>query len=182
MRHAVRYQAQRGWTSCGRSGRNATDLDGREDWHCAVTPRHRKAVEIQALWYNALRVMEDLSQRLSRGAPARFRDLADQTAASFEELFWNPEIVPTTSSTATFGTPLYVPIRFSRSAYFTKWYLRSAHYGSSRLSSVTCSLHSVCEACRHSIQNTAGGTKVIPQLVTALTTKAQPGLGSCGRS
>ena len=26
-----------------------------------ITPRHGKTVEIQALWYNALRVMEDLA-------------------------------------------------------------------------------------------------------------------------
>jgi len=55
-----------------------------------VTPRQGKAVEIQALWYNALRVMEHLSQLLSRGAPCRYRELADRAKASFGKLFWNP--------------------------------------------------------------------------------------------
>src|SRR5262249_1558799 len=145
---------------------------------CVVTPRNGKAVEIQALWYNARRVMEDVSQRLSRGTPSRFRDLADRTAASFEELFWNPAgnclydvlngDVPDTSIR---------PNQIFAVSVFTKEYRRNAHYGSSRLSSVTCLLRSACAACRRWIQNTAGGMKAIRQLVTALTTKARSGLG-----
>jgi glycogen debranching enzyme len=58
------------------------------DW--VVTPRNGKAVEIQALWYNALRVMEDLAQRI--GSPdeaARYSVLAARAKDSFNEMFWN---------------------------------------------------------------------------------------------
>jgi glycogen debranching enzyme len=51
------------------------------DW--VVTPRHGKPVEIQALWYNALRVMEELS-----GEKA-YREMADRARESFNRLFWN---------------------------------------------------------------------------------------------
>ena len=40
------------------------------DW--VVTPRCGKPVEIQALWYNALRMMEDLAQRFDK---RRYRSL-----------------------------------------------------------------------------------------------------------
>jgi glycogen debranching enzyme len=47
-------------------------------------------VEVEALWYNALRVMEDLSQRLNRAAGGvHYRDLAERAASSFAALFWN---------------------------------------------------------------------------------------------
>jgi predicted glycogen debranching enzyme len=52
----------------GQPGMRLTWMDARIG-DCVVTPRSGKAVDIQALWYNALRVMEDVSRRLSRGAP-----------------------------------------------------------------------------------------------------------------
>jgi predicted glycogen debranching enzyme len=57
-----------------------------------VTPRHGKPVEIQALWYNALRVMQDLAHRF--GDPegqSRYGALAARAAESFERLFWNDD-------------------------------------------------------------------------------------------
>jgi predicted glycogen debranching enzyme len=48
-----------------------------------VTPRFGKPVEIQALWYNALRVMEGLS------GDAHYKELADRARESFNRLFWN---------------------------------------------------------------------------------------------
>jgi len=55
-------------------------LDGRE-----VTPRTGKAVEIQALWYNALCIMADL---LPEG---QYAGMASQAKESFQPLFWNPQ-------------------------------------------------------------------------------------------
>ncbi len=55
------------------------------DW--VVTPRRGKPVEIQALWYNALRIMEDLSRRADRPSP--FGEMADLARRSFLERFWN---------------------------------------------------------------------------------------------
>jgi hypothetical protein len=51
-----------GLLSSGEPGVQLTWMDARVgDW--VVTPRRGKPVEIQALWYNALCVMEDLAQR-----------------------------------------------------------------------------------------------------------------------
>src|SRR5262247_898671 len=48
----------------GEPGVQLTWMDAKVgDW--VVTPRHGKPVEIQALWYNALRVMEDLAGRFN---------------------------------------------------------------------------------------------------------------------
>jgi predicted glycogen debranching enzyme len=55
----------------------------------AVTPRIGKPVEVQALWYNALRVMEDLARRFGEPGRERYRELADRAGASFTPLFWN---------------------------------------------------------------------------------------------
>jgi len=57
-----------------------------------VTPRHGKPVEIQALWYNALRVMEGLAGRFSEpNAKQKYGAMADQARASFNALFWNKQ-------------------------------------------------------------------------------------------
>jgi predicted glycogen debranching enzyme len=54
-----------------------------------MTPRHGKAVEINALWYNALRFMADFSSLL--GQPSEpYEALAEQVGASFSR-FWNDE-------------------------------------------------------------------------------------------
>jgi predicted glycogen debranching enzyme len=60
------------------------------DW--VVTPRSGKAVEIQALWYNALRTMTDIAQKIGIPADAqKYSALADLAQHSFNELFWNEE-------------------------------------------------------------------------------------------
>jgi glycogen debranching enzyme len=57
-----------------------------------VTPRHGKPVEIQALWYNALRVMEDLAGRFNElNAKQQYASIADKAQASFNKLFWNEQ-------------------------------------------------------------------------------------------
>jgi predicted glycogen debranching enzyme len=55
-----------------------------------VTPRRGKAVEINALWYNALRLMERWAALELRDASAavRYKDLADRVRASFNARFW----------------------------------------------------------------------------------------------
>jgi glycogen debranching enzyme len=54
------------------------------------TPRHGKAVEINALWYNALRVMEHISALLSFDA-GRYGCIADGVKTSFARVFWYEE-------------------------------------------------------------------------------------------
>ena len=57
-----------------------------------ITPRHGKPVEIQALWYNALRVMSDLAGRFDDPeAQQRYHAMASKACVSFNELFWNEE-------------------------------------------------------------------------------------------
>ena len=60
------------------------------DW--VVTPRSGKPVEIQALWYNALRVIEELALAFDdRPAHARYRAMADRCRQSFNLIFWNED-------------------------------------------------------------------------------------------
>lgn len=58
------------------------------DW--VITPRHGRAVEVQALWYNALRILASWSERL--GDVKRCGELsrlAMRVKAAFNERFWN---------------------------------------------------------------------------------------------
>ncbi len=55
-----------------------------------VTPREGKAVEINALWFNALRLMEAWAKRFGRPELAsEYGDRARRVGASFRRLFWN---------------------------------------------------------------------------------------------
>jgi predicted glycogen debranching enzyme len=55
-----------------------------------VTPRQGKPVEIQALWYNALRVMAGVADSLGETAAQKQYDgMANLTEASFSSSFWN---------------------------------------------------------------------------------------------
>jgi len=57
-----------------------------------VTPRNGYPVEIQALWYNALRIMEGLAIRFgATAAQQRFTSMAALAHESFNRLFWNEE-------------------------------------------------------------------------------------------
>ena len=63
-------------------GPQLTWMDARVDGQ-DVTPRAGKAVEVQALWYNALRIMADLD-------PASlYSEIARHAKESFARLFWN---------------------------------------------------------------------------------------------
>jgi predicted glycogen debranching enzyme len=54
------------------------------------TPRHGKPVEINAYWYNALKIMEEFSDLLGmRGE--NYKVLADKVKESFNRKFWNEE-------------------------------------------------------------------------------------------
>lgn len=55
-----------------------------------ATPRHGKPVEINALWYNALKVMESLAVYYDY-EPAEYRKLAEKVRESFTKEFWNEE-------------------------------------------------------------------------------------------
>jgi predicted glycogen debranching enzyme len=60
------------------------------DW--VVTPRRGKAVEINALWYNALRVLEGWTREEEDDAAAtQFAEHAAKCRASFNRRFWYAE-------------------------------------------------------------------------------------------
>ncbi len=78
-----------GLLNAGEPGVPLTWMDAKiGDW--AVTPRSGKPVEIQALWYNALKIMEDFSSRVG-DAPNqnRCKTISALLHLSFNRLFWN---------------------------------------------------------------------------------------------
>ena len=63
------------------------EIDGK-----AVTPRAGKAVEIQALWYNALKIVQLLAQRFDEeNLSEKYATIAEKCKKSFNEKFWNSE-------------------------------------------------------------------------------------------
>ncbi len=72
----------------GAEGYQLTWMDAKvDDW--VVTPRRGKAVEINALWYNALRLLEGwVREARGDGAADKYARYADRARASFNERFW----------------------------------------------------------------------------------------------
>jgi len=81
-----------GLLASGEPGVQLTWMDAKVgDW--VVTPRRGKPVEIQALWYNALCIMEDLADRFrDEAAQKRYRHMAAVAQWSFNRLFWNEKL------------------------------------------------------------------------------------------
>ena len=75
----------------GAEGYQLTWMDAKVDgW--VVTPRRGKAVEINALWYNALRLLEGWLVTLrGEDAAADIRARADRVYESFNKRFWMPD-------------------------------------------------------------------------------------------
>lgn len=81
------YMEEDGLIHAGSGLDQVTWMDVRVgDW--VATPRHGKPVEINALWYNALRVMEKLSERFGEDS-SHYQALADRAKESFCREFWN---------------------------------------------------------------------------------------------
>ncbi len=66
-----------------------TWMDARIDG-VSATPRIGKCVEVNALWYNALRSVEELSRRLDED-PEPYRKLGSNVLSSFNDVFWYGE-------------------------------------------------------------------------------------------
>ena len=56
-----------------------------DDW--VVTPRRGKPVEIQALWFNALRCMAQWAEHLNE-RPEQWSEMAGRAERSFNTRFW----------------------------------------------------------------------------------------------
>jgi predicted glycogen debranching enzyme len=81
-----------GLLASGELGVQLTWMDAKVgDW--VVTPRRGRPVEVQALWYNALCIMEDLATKFGdQAARKRYRHMAAVAQWSFNRLFWNEKL------------------------------------------------------------------------------------------
>jgi predicted glycogen debranching enzyme len=71
----------------GAPGYQLTWMDAKvDDW--VVTPRRGKAVEINALWYNALCLMETWAKARRDPDAAQYRADAERARRAFNERFW----------------------------------------------------------------------------------------------
>lgn len=87
-RHGIRMEED-GLIRAGEGLDQVTWMDVRVG-EILPTPRHGKPVEINAYWYNALRIMEIFASELGLEY-TRYGVLADRTRTSFREQFWNEE-------------------------------------------------------------------------------------------
>lgn len=80
-----------GLLNSGVAGVQLTWMDAKiGDW--LVTARSGKPVEIQALWYNALRIMKDLARRFGdKSGQKHYHDMATLAEREFNRIFWNQE-------------------------------------------------------------------------------------------
>jgi predicted glycogen debranching enzyme len=88
-RYHIKVDPSDGLLHAGEPGVQLTWMDAKVgDW--VVTPRTGKPVEIQALWYNALRVMEEFAGKFDDLDRAmRYTQMAEQARTSFNQKFWN---------------------------------------------------------------------------------------------
>ncbi|WP_374688665.1 amylo-alpha-1,6-glucosidase [Promineifilum sp.] len=88
-RYGIRADEGDGLLHAGEAGIQLTWMDVKiDDW--VVTPRTGKAVEINALWYNALRFMEEFAGQLGEDG-RRYADLAARAEKGFER-FWSANL------------------------------------------------------------------------------------------
>jgi predicted glycogen debranching enzyme len=88
-RHNIRMDDRDGLLAGGEEGYALTWMDARvQDW--VVTPRRGKPIEINALWYNALRLTADWCERAARPA-GRYRAMAAQVFESAQLRYWYQE-------------------------------------------------------------------------------------------
>lgn len=89
-RFGIRVDPNDSLLSQGQEGYQLTWMDAKvDDW--VVTPRRGKAVEINALWYNALRLLSSWIEEADPGAAQTYRGYAERARASFNQRFWNPK-------------------------------------------------------------------------------------------
>ena len=87
-RFGIKVDPVDGLLSQGAKGFQLTWMDAKVgDW--VVTPRRGKAVEINALWYNALRLLEGWLIETDDGAAECIGIAADKARKSFNARFWN---------------------------------------------------------------------------------------------
>ena len=89
----IRVDPTDGLLTQGAPGYQLTWMDAKvDDW--VVTPRRGKAVEINALWYNALRLLAMWleEERDHDGSAEQISEAAERARESFNKRFWNDEL------------------------------------------------------------------------------------------
>jgi predicted glycogen debranching enzyme len=91
-RFGIRTDPKDGLLRQGEEGYQLTWMDAKvDDW--VVTPRRGKAVEINALWYNALKLLEGwLAHEALPEEAERLRGVAERVRVSFNQRFWSEEL------------------------------------------------------------------------------------------
>ena len=90
-RYGIKEDAD-GLLTAGSERDQLTWMDAKvDDW--VVTPRHGKAVEISALWYNALTIAADFAKQFGKDERAKqLQEKARKTKESFLDAFWNDDL------------------------------------------------------------------------------------------
>jgi len=83
------YLDEDGLISSGTQATQNTWMDAKIG-NYAVTPRNGKAVEINSMWYNALKIMEELTSHFETKSKAnKYKKMAEECKKSFTEKFYN---------------------------------------------------------------------------------------------
>ncbi|HEX3554855.1 MAG TPA: amylo-alpha-1,6-glucosidase [Thermoanaerobaculia bacterium] len=86
--HGIRIEED-GLLAAGEGDVPLTWMDGRLGGR-PVTPRHGKAVEVNALWFNALSILAGIESRLGDAGEAKtLTQRAGRVHRQFQEVFWN---------------------------------------------------------------------------------------------
>jgi predicted glycogen debranching enzyme len=86
-RFGIHVDERDGLLAQGAEGYQLTWMDAKVDsW--VVTPRRGKAVEINALWYNALRLMQNWAGERGDQTAAQYEQRANRVCESFNQRFW----------------------------------------------------------------------------------------------
>ncbi|NET34242.1 MAG: glycogen debranching protein [Cyanothece sp. SIO1E1] len=88
-RYNIKLDPNDGLLTAGVDGVQLTWMDAKVNGF-VVTPRRGKPVEVNALWYNALRTMSKFAMHLGQ-SPGEYNMLADTTHRGFQR-FWNNDV------------------------------------------------------------------------------------------
>lgn len=88
--HDIRMDLADGLIAAGDEQSQLTWMDAKRNG-VVFTPRHGKAVEINALWYSGLRGLARLLIRSDANTATELNALADRAGASFRSLFFDPK-------------------------------------------------------------------------------------------
>src|SRR5207253_3020649 len=89
-RFGIRIDPADGLFTQGAEGYQPTWMDAKvDDW--VVTPRRGKAVELNALWYNALCLMQAWTSQFGGGEGLNLADHANRARESFNKRFWHAD-------------------------------------------------------------------------------------------